>query len=129
MEGQNPFEGITECVSHISHADTDCEWCQQELEAKALAQQGLADQAGQRLMKINSLGATIPEAALVLERLDTLIDSIIHDPRQRVHFEASYNARVINRLIDAEKAVRSAMITQGVSPDGGLITPKKRGRP
>jgi hypothetical protein len=117
-----PFEGITECMLHSVYTDLDCEFCQGELEAKAKRQQTLAEDANERMARIQSLGANVAGEAVLNERLNVLIDAVVSDPRQRVHFEAAFNARVINQLIDVEKEVRRQQIITQKPPT--IITPK-----
>lgn len=123
-QGMNHFEGITDCAAHVVETDRDCEFCVAELTAKTQVHNDLADEATKRLKTMAGMGAQIDGSAILTERIDTLIDAIIHDPRQRLHFEVSYTARVINRLIDVEREVRMARLTA----DPSSVTPLRKRR-
>ena len=101
---QDIWEGVTECVAHQPHTDQDCEHCQRELQERSGVIDQMVNDSGVLLKDLATNYQQQMPPTLPLEvKIDTLLDSIMRDPKDRLRYEGEVGRRIIMTM----KRVRS----------------------
>lgn len=110
-----PFDGITTCDVHSPMDDT-CEACKHEHKAKQFVIERMGEMAQERATALAGTGAPMPNLQAI--RLETLIESLLHD-RNRLHYETEVGRRCIVELDEAKAtADRMRLVHPGYGKPG-----------
>lgn len=126
METKDPndiWAGITLCAAHPSDADTDCDYCQNEMTARGAVIEQMQAEAAHRLKGLSQSGVDYPTYAIDHIRLELLIEVMIGG-RNSYLFEGEAGRRVIEHM----KVLQRETTRQTLAPEKRL-TVINNGRP
>lgn len=119
----------TDCVAHPQHTDTDCDYCEAELDAKNKVMKQMERELmllDKQLLQIVGIPFLATAPVVQATKIDVLVDMILSDPKHRMAYELNYGQRMKSVMMEAkEKAEetvrRQRLMANGAQAPGGLI--------
>lgn len=108
----------TECMVHPIGTDTDCEYCQNELNQKNTVLQGInadCQTLDRRLAQLTGTPFLAMAPAVVHVKIDTLVGMILNDPKHRMAYEINVMNRLREIMQNTETQLARQRILSGVN--------------
>lgn len=112
------------CAIHEHHTDTDCEYCEEELDQKKAAMEDIVKMMMMQDGKMRAMTASPqnPDGVSFLMsplathiKIDTLIASIFTDPKVRMNFELNTAQNLVNAMQVQESNIARRQLTHGIN--------------
>lgn len=111
---------LTPCVIHPMDRDEDCEHCETEFNQLQEYSVGLADECNLLADEIIKMGRQVDPLAALALRVDTFIQAVVQDPRQRARFEVMFLERSKEVLGMTKQEVQKKKLIHPTSTMNGL---------
>jgi glycyl-tRNA synthetase (class II) len=114
----------TECAVHTRETDTDCEFCERELDQKNKVKERLSKNVVDMNNKLTAMKMPFLQTQMVVHslKIDVFLDMFVQDPKTRMAFEINYLNRLHLMMLEAEKMlIRAQLMPNGMMPGQQFI--------